>query len=122
MAGSFRDLVLWQKAIAFVTDVYRATETFPQREIYGLTNQIRRAAVSIPSNIAEGKGRLSKKEFLQFLVVARGSLCEVQTQLEIATNLEFLGSDRFTSLDDQAREIGRILNGLMKSISSPKIK
>lgn len=122
MAGSFRDLVLWQKAMAFVTDVYRATETFPQREIYGLTNQIRRAAVSIPSNIAEGKGRYSKKGFLQFLLVSRGSLCEVQTQLEIATNLDFLERDRFTLLDDEAREVGRILNGLMKSISSPKTK
>ncbi len=90
MAESFRELIAWQKAMALVTDVYRETEAFPSREIYGLTNQVRRAAVSVASNIAEGKGRLSKKEFVQFLANARGSLCEVQTQLEIAKNLGYL--------------------------------
>src|SRR5688572_17975998 len=103
MAESFRDLVAWQKGMALVTDIYRATEEFPSREIYGLTNQLRRAAVSVPSNIAEGKGRLSKKEFVQFLAKARGSLCEVQTQLEISSNLGYLSRDTFAALDGQAR-------------------
>ena len=116
MAESFRDLVAWQKAMTLVSAVYRATEAFPQREMYGLSNQVRRAAVSVPSNIAEGKGRLSKKEFVQFLAQARASLCEVQTQLEIALNLGYLAPDTFAALDDQAREVGRILNGLIKTI------
>jgi four helix bundle protein len=116
MAESFRDLVAWQKAMALVTDVYRVTETFPQKEMYGLTNQVRRAAVSVPSNIAEGKGRLSKKEFVQFLANARGSLCEVQTQLEIGKNLGYLETSRFSELEDKARETGRVINGLIRNL------
>jgi four helix bundle protein len=116
MAESFRDLVAWQKAMILVTDVYRATAHFPAREVYGLTNQVRRAAVSVASNIAEGKGRLSKKEFVQFLAKARGSLCEVQTQLEIGEKLGYLDADAFTGLDAKAREVGKIINGLIKTI------
>ena len=116
MANSFRDLLVWQKAMLLVTDVYRATETFPSREMYGLTNQVRRSAVSVPSNIAEGKGRLSKKEFVQFLATARGSLCEMQTQLEIARNLGYLETENFDRLDMQSREVGRIINGLIKAV------
>jgi four helix bundle protein len=116
MAESFRDLLVWQKAMLMVTDVYRATEGFPTRELYGLTNQIRRAAVSVPSNIAEGKGRLSRKEFVQFLATARGSLCEMQTQLEIAMNLGYLTAEHFQRLDNQSREVGRIVNGLIKAV------
>ena len=116
MAESFRDLIAWQKAMTLVTEVYRATETFPDRERYGLTNQVRRAAVGIASNIAEGKGRLSKKEFVQFLAKARGSLCEVPTQLEIGMRLGYLATVDFELLEDHARELGRVLNGLMKTI------
>ena len=116
MADSFRDLIAWQKAMALVTDIYRVTESFPSREIYGLTNQLRRAAVSVASNIAEGKGRVSKKEFAQFLANARGSLCEVQTQLEIGKNLGYLAAETFADLDEQAREAGRIINGLMRKL------
>lgn len=119
MAQSFRDLIAWQKAMAFVTDVYRATEAFPDREIYGLTNQVRRAAVSVPSNIAEGKGRLSKKEFVQFLAKARGSLLEAQTQLEIGCNLGFLSKAAFEDLDRKASEAGRIINGLIAKLRRP---
>ena len=119
MAQSFRDLIAWQKAMAFVTDVYRVTEAFPDREIYGLTNQVRRAAVSVPSNIAEGKGRLSKKEFVQFLAKARGSLLEAQTQLEIGYNLGFLPKEAFEGLDRKASEAGRIINGLIAKIRRP---
>jgi four helix bundle protein len=116
MADSFRDLPVWQKAMALVTAVNQATETFPARELHGLTNQVRRSAVSIPSNIAEGKGRFSKRELTQFLMTARGSLCEMQTQLEIAANLGYLELEKFTRLDDQSREVGRILNGLIKAV------
>jgi four helix bundle protein len=119
MADAFRDLIAWQKTMALVTDVYRATESFPQREIYGLTNQVRRASVSVPSNVAEGKGRLSKKEFVQFLSQARGSLLEAQTQLEIARNLGFLTEDSFQDLDLKAQEVGRIINGLIAKIRRP---
>jgi len=116
MAYSFRDLLAWQKAMALVVDVYRVTEAFPQREIYGLTNQVRRAAVSVPSNIAEGKGRLSKKEFVQFLSKARGSLLEAQTQLEIAFNLGFLAKSDFDKLEESASEAGRLINGLITKV------
>ncbi len=80
MGHSYRDLIVWQKAIAMVTDIYRATQNFPRQETYGLTSQIRRSAVSVASNIAEGQGRLSRREFRQFLGVARGSLVEMETQ------------------------------------------
>jgi four helix bundle protein len=116
VADSFRDLVVWQKAMEFATDVYRSTERFPQSEIYGLTGQLRRAAVGVASDIAEGKGRLSKKEFIQFLAKARGSLCEVDTQLEISNNLEFLSAVDFARLRAQSREIGRGLNALIRSL------
>ena len=116
MAHSFRDLIAWQKAMALVTDIYRVTESFPDREMYGLTNQVRRAAVSVPSNIAEGKGRLSKREFVQFLSKARGSLLEAQTQLEIASNLGFLEKEVFKDLDRKASEAGRIINGLITTV------
>ena len=102
--------------MALVTEVYRATEAFPQKEIYGLTNQIRRAAVSVPSNIAEGKGRLSKREYVQFLSKARGSLCEVETQLEIAVNLQYLAPDTFAALREHAAAAARVLNGLITSV------
>src|SRR5438067_12366174 len=82
MAGSYRDLIAWQKAMLLVTEVYRVTDEFPQREMYGLTRQVREAAVSVPSNIAEGKGRQTKKDYVQFLYRARASLPETETQLE----------------------------------------
>ena len=102
--------------MALATDVYRVTKVFPRTEVYGLTNQVRRAAVGVPSNIAEGKGRLSKKEFVQFLARARGSLLEVETQVEISKNLDYLDENTFAQLLAQCREIGRLLNGLIRSI------
>ena len=116
MSESYRDLIVWQKAMALVTDVYRATESFPAREIYGITNQVRRAAVAIPSDIAEGKGRISKKEYVQMLSRARGSTYEVQTQLEISRNLSFLATDAFEVLEMKAAEVGRLLNGLITKL------
>ncbi len=116
MGESYRDLIVWQKAMALVTDVYRATEKFPAREMYGITNQVRRAAVAIPSDIAEGKGRISKKEYVQMLSRARGSTYEVQTQLEISRNLSFLATDAFEILEMKAAEVGRLLNGLITKL------
>ncbi len=118
MADSFRDLIVWQKAMALATDIYRLTREFPKSEMYGLTSQIQRAAVAVPSDIAEGKGRLSKREFVQFLSKARGSLHEVDTQLEIARNLEYLDAAMFEGLSMRCSEVGRLLNGLIKSIRS----
>jgi four helix bundle protein len=116
MGDSFRDLVVWQKSMRLVTDVYRAAKSFPPREQYELTNQICRAAVAIPSDVAEGKGRLSKKEYVQMLSRARGSSYEVQTQLEVAFNLEYLDKPSFDTLIEKAAEVGRLLNGLIAQI------
>jgi four helix bundle protein len=113
---SFRDLIAWQKAMALATNVYRATDDFPRAELYGLTMQLRRAAVAVPSDIAEGKGRISKKEFVQMLAKARGSACEVETQLEISKNLGFLAAQSFAPLAEQCSEVGRLINGLIASI------
>src|SRR3954453_16924790 len=113
MSESYRDLIVWQKAMTLVTHVYEVTEGFPRREMYGLTRQVREAAVSVPSNIAEGKGRQTKKDYLQFLYRARGSLHEVETQLEVGRNLGYLEESKFGALFNQAAETGRILNGLI---------
>lgn len=107
-----RDLVVWQKAMTLVTDVYQITRGFPKDELYGLTAQLRRAAVSVPSNLAEGHGRNSRKEFHHFVGQARGSLTELETQLEIATNLGYLSQASASELLARASEIARMLNGL----------
>lgn len=116
MGTSYRDLVAWQKAMTLVTNTYRATSKFPRDEQFGLTSQVRRCSVSIPSNIAEGQGRLSEKEFRYFLGQARGSLMELETQFQIAQNLGYLGQSEATSLLQSCAEVGRILNGLIGSI------
>jgi four helix bundle protein len=119
MGRSYKDLVAWQKAMDLVTATYRATAHFPKEEQFGLTSQLRRAAVSIPSNIAEGQGRLSEREFRYFLGQARGSLMEVETQLQISQNLGYLESTQTTALLKVCAEVGRILNGLLASIAKP---
>ena len=113
---SYQDLVGWQKSMALVTEVYRYTKDFPPNEIYGLTSQLRRAAVSIPSNIAEGQGRLSPGEFKQFLGHAKGSVFEVETQLLIARDLGYLSDQAAQGLLDRVQEVGRILSGLLNSL------
>jgi four helix bundle protein len=115
---SHRDLVVWQKAMDLVVAVYRATNTFPKAETYGLTSQIRRAVTSIPANIAEGQGRRLPKEFIYFLANARGSLWELDTHLESATRLAFLESDAHHQLQSQLDEVGRMLNGPMRSVNN----
>jgi four helix bundle protein len=114
MSDSYRDLIAWQKAKTLALDVYVRTRKFPKDEIYGLTSQMRRAAVSIPSNIVEGEGRYSRKEFVQFLFHARGSLLELITQLSIAHELDYLDLQAFRHLDQATEELGRIPNGLIK--------
>ena len=114
--SSYRTLEAWKQAMGMVTAIYAATEAFPQKETYGLTNQLRRAAVSVPSNIAEGKGRRSKREYFQFLCRARGSLFEVETQLEIANNLGYLDAVRAKELGDHASGVARKLNALIAAI------
>lgn len=117
MGRSYKDLVAWQKAMDLVTAVYRASAVFPRDEIFGLTSQIRRAAVSIPSNIAEGQGRLSENEFRHFLGQSRGSLMEVETQTQIAMNLGYFREEDATKLLQSCAEVGRILNGLISSVT-----
>jgi four helix bundle protein len=119
MRRSYKDLVAWQESMDLVTATYRSTSGFPKEEQFGLTSQLRRAAVSIPSNIAEGQGRLSEKEFRYFLGQARGSLMEVETQLQIAQNLGHLQTGQTMELLKTCAEVGRILNGLLASICKP---
>src|SRR6476646_10448139 len=116
MGCSYRDLIVRQKATAMVTDIYRSTQSFPREEIFGLTSQLRRSAVSVASNIAEGQGRLSKGEFRQFLVQARGWLIELETQILIAGNLGFLNPKAVAQLFDRSGEVSRLLHGLIKSL------
>ena len=113
---SHRDLIVWQRAMDLVTEVYRLTEQFPKSELYGLTSQIRRAAASVPANIAEGQGRRLPGEFLQFLGNARGSLLELDTHLEIAVRLGMLSGEHHSDLLQQLIEVRKLLNGLMRSI------
>jgi len=114
---NYSDLIVWQKAMGFVEEVYRASSRFPREEVYGLTSQVRRAAVSIPSNIAEGQGRRSRREFRRFLRVAHGSLREVETQVLLAERLHYLDTDTKGQLMRMSSEIGRLLNGLVRSLS-----
>jgi four helix bundle protein len=118
MVQSYRDLVAWNKAMELVTEIYRVTKQFPKEELFGLMSQLRRAAVSIPSNIAEGKGRLSKGEFRQFLGNARGSLAEVETQILIAQNLSYLNVPEANKLLAMVEEVGKVLNGLLSAVKN----
>jgi four helix bundle protein len=113
---SYKDLLVWQKAMNLVTNVYNLIKTFPKEEIYGLSGQLRRAIVSVPSNIAEGQGRDSVKEFIHYLSISYGSLMEVETQLQIAANLGYLKQVEVDKLLEQTAEVGRLLNGLSRSL------
>lgn len=107
--STFRNLIIWQKSMELVTNIYLETKTFPKEELYGLTSQIRRASISVPSNIAEGYGRLGKNDYLRFLNIAISSLFELQTQLEIGKNLSFIQENNFNILFENTREIERML-------------
>jgi four helix bundle protein len=116
MGQSFKDLIAWRKAIALTVVIYKLTDSFPQSERYGLTDQLRRAAVSVASNIAEGYGRSTRGEYIQFLGHARGSSCEVETQLVIVAALGFgMESNRATA-EKLCADVSRLLRGLMQSL------
>ena len=116
MAQHFKDLVVWQKAMEMVAEVYKLTDNFPRREVYSLTDQIRRAAISVPSNIAEGPAHHNNREFLHFLRHAAGSLAELETQLILAERLAYADHSSITPALERVNEVGRILNGLISSI------
>ncbi len=122
MAGpvvvSYRDLVVWQRSMDLAESCYRITATFPREEIYGLTSQIRRAAVSVPSNIAEGNGRENTGAYIQFLRVAQGSLKELETQLLLAGRIGIAAEDRSRPLLNECEEIGKMLRSLIRSLQS----
>jgi four helix bundle protein len=109
MSDSFMDLRVWQKAMDLAEEIYRETATFPREEIYNLTQQMRRSAISVPSNIAEGKGRNSQREFSQFLFHARGSLLELQTQVMIANRLNYFSEQQAQQILEHANVVGRSL-------------
>jgi four helix bundle protein len=115
---SYRDLIVWKKSIELVTEIYRCTQTFPKQETYGLISQLRRAAVSVPSNIAEGHARTSTGEYKQFLGHAMGSLVEIETQLVIAEKLIYLDATVTSYLLGRTDEIGKMLTALLRSLSS----
>ena len=116
MSGSYRDLTAWQQSIELVISIYECTRQFPKEEQHGLVSQLRRAAVSVASNIAEGKGRSSDKELVLFLHHALGSICEIETQLTIAARLEFLPTEESARLGAKASEVAKILNGLINAL------
>lgn len=107
-----KDLDVWKKTIELVTNVYQLTQSFPKEELYGLTSQLRRSAVSVPSNIAEGAALQSNKEYLQFLYIALGSLMELDTQLIISKNIKLISDDDLSKFQVEIQTIGKMLNGL----------
>ena len=113
---SFRDLAVWQRSMILVEEIYRLTRRFPREEQFGLTAQIRRASISIPSNIGEGKRRKRRRVLLNHLDIALGSQAEVEVQLEIAMRLEFVSRQEYQRLQPIIEEIGRMLNGLIRSL------
>lgn len=120
MGHSFRELLVWQRAMQLTLAVYQLTQGFPREEQFGLASQLRRAAVSIPSNIAEGQGRLSMGEFRQFLAVARGSTCELQTQLEIARALKLGNPASIEEAEALSQEVRKMLFGMLNSLDIRK--
>jgi four helix bundle protein len=117
---TFRDLLIWQKSMNLVTEIYQLTNSFPKEEIYGLSSQIRRSAISIPSNIAEGYGRDGNSDFLRFLNISISSLFEIQTQLEISYNLKYINQIQFNKTNGESREIERMLSAFIRKIKDRK--
>ncbi|MDT5123112.1 MAG: hypothetical protein QOC96_2594 [Acidobacteriota bacterium] len=115
---SYGELIAWQKAMDLVQSVYEAVRAFPKEEIYGLTSQLKRAAVSVPSNIAEGQGRKSTREFLHHLSIAYGSLMEVETQILIAVRLDYLSQQDAERIIERTSEVGRLINGLSNALAN----
>ena len=115
---NYKDLDVWKRSVAFTTEVYKLTARFPATERYGLSSQIRRAATSVPANIAEGWGRGSTREYVQFLTIARGSLMELQTHLIVGCNLGFMTQEELSVASTAIEEIGKMLNGLIGALKS----
>lgn len=113
-----KDLDAWKLSVGLVVLIYQLTNTFPKEEVFGLTNQIRRAAVSIPSNIAEGAARNSNKELIQFLHISLGSQQELDTQLLISKKLEYLTEDQYNEINIKIETVGKLLNGLIKYLKT----
>ena len=118
----FRDLLVWQKAMFLTKEVYRDTATLPKSEVFGLQSQMRRAAVSIPSNIAEGHGRLSDNLLRVFLAQARSSLYELETQIQLCQDLDFIQPNAIKDLFELCNEVARMINGLLKTLKPKEIK
>ncbi|HEV2732180.1 MAG TPA: four helix bundle protein [Terriglobales bacterium] len=116
MAKHYKDLIAWQKAMDLVAEIYAATDRFPSRERFSLTDQVRRAAVSVPSNIAEGQAHYNNREFRHFLRHSRGSLAELETQILIAQRVKYLDALEAETLLKRIDELGRILSGLIRSL------
>jgi four helix bundle protein len=117
--NSFRELIVWQRALECCMAIYRLTQTFPREELYGLANQMRRSAVSVPSNIAEGYGRLSRDQYRHFLGIAQGSNFELQTQLLIARGLQFGEPSRLETIERLSNEVGKMLTVMIRKLSTP---
>jgi four helix bundle protein len=116
MKKPHKRLDVWNKSIDLTIDIYKISETFPRAEVYGLTGQMRRAAVSIPSNIAEGAARQTKKEFINYLHMSQGSLSELDTQLVISSRLEYISIDTYKEIENKTETISKMLTGLIKSL------
>lgn len=114
--GNYRRLAVWKQAHGLVLEIYRSTNGFPVQERYGLTAQLRRSAVSIASNIAEGSGRLSDREHARYLRIARGSTCELECQLLVCRDLRLVESEAWKILDDQCQQLSKMLSGLIRSL------
>lgn len=114
--STYKDLIVWQKSIALVTSLYAITKTFPSDEKFGMVSQINRAVISVPANIAEGWGRESAKNYLQFLRISRGSLMELETLMIISRNLNYINEQNYLEVNKQIDEVGKILHGLIKSV------
>lgn len=118
MIKDFKDLIVWQKAMELVAEVYRLVKKLPKEELYALSDQIRRSAISIPSNIAEGQGRNSTKEFIQFLAIAKGSKSELETQLLLCVIINYLNNSDIETAINLIQEIGMMINALQKSLTT----
>ncbi len=116
--SSYRDLIVWQKSITLAKEIYMLTNKFPENERFGLTQQLKRSAISIPSNIAEGWGRNTNGYFVQFFNVSKGSLCEAETQLSLAVDLNFIQQDDCNDAFELSNETGKMLKALIKKIES----
>jgi four helix bundle protein len=121
MLKNYRDLKVWQKSYRLCLDLYRITKIFPKEERYGLTSQIRRSAVSIPSNIAEGYGRKTTADYLRSLYIAYGSVCELETQALLSGDLNYVNKENLKALKDDTEEVERMLKALIKSLEKKRL-